>query len=167
MKWILFLICVMAGVDIYGQQGKPIQQEAPYKLHPTLPPFELVLPDSNRLTKIEFRKQPILIMYFSPDCEHCIKQMEEMNTRMEDLKKLQIIMVTHQPMPELVQFIEKYKLAGQPNITTGRDVKFMLPGFYRIKSLPYFALYDKKGKLITTFESNTKVDKILKAFRKN
>lgn len=167
MKWILFLLCVMAGVDNYGQQGKPAQQAAPYQQRPTLPPLELVLPDSNRISKIEFKKQPTLIMYFSPDCDHCIKQMEEMNTRMEDLKRIQIVMVTHQPMPELVQFIEKFKLANHSNITAGRDVKFMLPGFYRIKSLPYFALYDKKGNLITTFESNTKVDKILKAFRKN
>ena len=105
-------------------------------------------------------------MYFSPDCEHCIKQMNEMIKRMKDLKKLQIIMVTYQPMDLLVDFIKTYNLKKYSNIKAGRDTKFLLPGFYQIKSLPYFALYDKEGKLITTFESNTKVDTLLKAFEK-
>jgi hypothetical protein len=47
----------------------------------------------------------------------------------------------------------------------GRDEKFALPPFYRIRNLPYLALYDKKGKLITTFEGNQKADIILDAFK--
>jgi hypothetical protein len=85
---------------------------------------------------------------------------------MDDLKKLQILMITHQPMNLLVDFIKKYKLnrlfeyqnsPGQQN------------GFTRLlqnENLPYFALYDKEGNLITTFESNQKVDTLLKAFQK-
>jgi len=46
----------------------------------------------------------------------------------------------------------------------GRDEKFTLPPFYKIKNLPYLALYDKKGNLITTFEGTQKVDTILQAF---
>ena len=46
----------------------------------------------------------------------------------------------------------------------GRDEKYMLPPFYRMKSLPYLALYDKKGQFITSFEGNQKVDTILNAF---
>ena len=167
MKWILLLLFPVVAVNSYSQQVKSYQQEPPYKQHPTLPPLELLQPDSNKLTNADLKKQPTLIMYFSPDCEHCIKQMEEMNTRMQDFQKIQIVLVTNQPMEQLVNFIAKYKLAAYPNIKPGRDVKFTLPGFYQMKSLPYFALYDKKGNLITTFESNTKVDKILKAFGKN
>jgi hypothetical protein len=47
----------------------------------------------------------------------------------------------------------------------GRDEKFVLPPFYKIRSLPYLALYDKKGKLITTFEGTQKADTILNAFK--
>lgn len=167
MKWILLLVVTAVSISSKAQQATAPKQEAPYKLYPTLPPLELLQPDSNTITKETLKKQSTLIMYFSPDCDHCIKQMDEMNTRMEDFKKIQIILATNQPMETLVTFIEKYKLANYPNIKAGRDVKFNLPGFYRMKSLPYFALYDKKGTLITTFESNTKVDKILKAFKKH
>ncbi len=166
MKWILILLFCIATIDTKAQLlNTTTKQVAPYKQFPTLPPIYLVLPDSTILTKESLKKQPTLIMYFSPDCDHCLKQMDEMNARMNDFKNIQWILATNQLMEPLIGFIEKYKLANYPNIKAGRDAKFNLPGFYRIKSLPYFALYDKKGNLITTFESNTKVDKLLKAFK--
>jgi cytochrome oxidase Cu insertion factor (SCO1/SenC/PrrC family) len=166
MKWIFLLLFPLAATHSFSQQAKSYQQEPPYKQYPTLPTIELLQPDSNKLTNADLKKQPTLIMYFSPDCEHCIKQMDEMNKRMQEFKKIQIVLVTNQPMEHLVDFVAKYKLGAYPNIRPGQDVKFTLPGFYRMKSLPYFALYDKNWKLITTFESNTEVDKILNAFTK-
>jgi thioredoxin-like negative regulator of GroEL len=46
----------------------------------------------------------------------------------------------------------------------GRDEKYMLPPYFRMQSLPFLALYDKKGQLITHFEGNQKIDTILNAF---
>jgi len=164
MKGLLIVLLMITSAISFAQQ--PARPEAPYKKNPVLPQLEILLPDSSTLTNADLKKQQTLIMYFSPDCDHCIKQMNEMNKRMKDLKKLQILMVTYQPMDLLVDFIKTYKLEKYSNIKTGRDSKFLLPGFYQIKSLPYFALYDKEAKLITTFESNTKVDVLLKAFEK-
>lgn len=163
MKGILMLLLMVTSTISYAQQTN--QPDPPYKKNPVLPPLEILQPDSSTLTKADLKRQETLIMYFSPDCEHCIKQMNDMMKRMKDLKKLQIIMVTYQPMDLLVDFIKTYNLKKYSNIKAGRDTKFLLPGFYQIKSLPYFALYDKDGKLITTYESNTSVDKLLKAFK--
>ena len=165
MKGLLTLLLLVISTVTFSQHSN--SQEPPYKKNPVLPQLEILRPDSSTLTKADLKKQETLIMYFSPDCDHCIKQMEEMNKRMKDLAKLQILMVTYQPMNLLIDFIKTYKLEKYNNIKTGRDSKFLLPGFYQIKSLPYFALYDKEGKLITTFESNTKVDILLRAFEKH
>ena len=62
------------------------------------------------------------------------------------------------------QFYNYYRIADHPNIKMGRDEKYVLQPFYRIRNLPYLALYDSKGNLITTFEGNQKMDKILAAF---
>jgi len=161
MKGLMLFLLMVISMMGFAQQPEP-----PYKKNPVLPSLEILQPDSTTLTNADLKKQETLIMYFSPDCDHCIKQMNEMNKRMKELKKLQIIMVTYQPMDLLVDFIKTYKLQKYSNIKAGRDTKFLLPGFYQIKSLPYFALYDKEGKLITVFESNTPVDKLLKAFKK-
>jgi cytochrome oxidase Cu insertion factor (SCO1/SenC/PrrC family) len=163
MKWLMVLLIGGIGNSLWAQTPK---QDPPYKKNPVLPELEIMQPNNSLLTRNQLKKQATLIIYFSPDCDHCIQQMDEMSKRMNDLKKLQVVMVTYQPMEQLVDFVKKYKLADHSNFKTGRDIKFQLPGFYQIKSLPYFALYDKDFKLITTFESNTKVDKLLKAFRK-
>lgn len=73
-------------------------------------------------------------------------------------------MATYQPFEEMVGFYQKYQLAKYSNIKLGRDVHFFLPPYFKMKNLPYLALYDKKGNLLTTFEGNQPMDKILEAF---
>jgi hypothetical protein len=75
-------------------------------------------------------------------------------------------MVTYQPFEEMAAFYKAQKIEDYPNIKLGRDTKFFLPPFFKIKSLPFQALYDKSGNLITTFEGNVKIDKLLAAFSK-
>jgi hypothetical protein len=86
--------------------------------------------------------------------------------RMDELKNIQIVMATYSPMNELTDFIAKYKLADYPNIVTGRDTRYMLQPFYKIAGLPYQALYNQQDTLITTFEGNVQIDKLLTAFKK-
>jgi cytochrome oxidase Cu insertion factor (SCO1/SenC/PrrC family) len=90
--------------------------------------------------------------------------MKEIRQNFGKLEKIQVIMATFQPMDELKNFIKKYALDKQPNFRFGRDVKFLLPPFYKMDSMPYLALYDKNGKLITTFEGTTKMERVWKAF---
>jgi thioredoxin-related protein len=138
-----------------------------YLRFPTVPPFEILQVDSvTMFSKSDLKKnQQVMLMYFSPDCEHCQHQTEDILHDIHSFKKIQIVMATYQPFESMKSFYEKYELAKY-NIHVGRDTKFILPPFYRIKSLPFIALYDKKGNLITTFEGNQKVNKILKAFGK-
>jgi primosomal protein N' len=89
-----------------------------------------------------------------------------MKQQMGKLKKYQIVMVTYQPFEHMVEFYRTQAIASYNNIKMGRDTKFLLPPFYRINSLPYLALYDKKGQLITTFEGNVRIDKLVSAFKK-
>jgi hypothetical protein len=136
-----------------------------YLRFPTIPPFELLEGDSVTVfTKANLKKnQPLLLMYFSPDCDHCRHQVEDLLKDIKSFKKIQIVMGTYQPFESMREFNKKYQLANH-NIVVGRDAKFILPPFYRMANLPYLALYDKKGNLITTFEGNQKVNKILQAF---
>lgn len=162
------IACLLISVGLWGSvAAQPVngQKEPPYKLNPVLPALDLLLPDSSKLTNSALKKQNTMIMYFSPDCDHCIHQMEEMVKEKKKLAGLQIVMVTHQPMESLVWFIKKYDLPSYGNIRAGQDYRFNLPGFYAIKQLPYFALYDKDWKLIRTYESNTPVDTLIGAFK--
>ena len=162
---LLLLISCLAITSLKAQDESA---EAPYKRFPTVPPFNLLSIDSStHITKDDLhRHTKTLIMYFSPDCDHCQHQTKEMLAKMDKFKGIQIIMATYQPFEEMVTFYKEYGLANYSNIKIGRDTKFFFVPYYHINNLPYLALYDVKGNLIKTFEGTTPVDKLVNNFKK-
>ena len=166
MKYPLLFLILLSTLSVHAQKDSI---DAPYLRFPVIPPFDLLQTDSStHLTKDKVeKKRKTIIMFFSPDCPHCQHQTEDMLAGMDSLKDVQIIMATYQPFEEMTGFYKKYQLAKYANIKIGRDGSFFLPPYYRMKSLPYLALYNKKGNLVTTFEGNQKVAAIVEAFQKD
>ncbi len=163
-KIIIPLILLFISAGIFAQ----VDSVAPYKKFPTLPPLKILLPDSaSYFTKEDFKKKtPVLIIQFNPECEHCKKETEELLDSINKFKDIQIVMATMMPFGTMKPFIEKYKLNDHKNIVVGQDTQYFLPVFYRISSLPFLALYDKKGKLIRTFEGAVPIHKVIEEFNK-
>lgn len=137
----------------------------PYKKVKGWPPLVLTQLDKKEFTSRDLKEKPTIIMFFSPECDHCKHQMTDMMNRFKDFSKIQLVLATYQPEEEMAGFQTYYQLQKYSNIRMGRDSKFLLPPFYRIRSLPFLALYNKKGELLKTFEGNVKVDTILQVFR--
>jgi thioredoxin-related protein len=144
-----------------------IETEAPYKRFPTLPPLKLLLTDSStQLTEKALRKNvPVFIMLFSPDCEHCQKETEELIDNIEKFSNIQIVMTTTAPFGKMKEFYNSYQLHRFANITMGYDQFFLLPTFYRIKNTPFLAFYDKDGKLIDVAPGALPIAKVLEYFK--
>jgi peroxiredoxin len=140
-----------------------------YLKYPVIPQFTLLSTDSQSITKAILRKKSkTMLMYFSPTCDHCQVQINNMLKQMDKLRDVQILMITNQPFFEMKEFYKDKKLSGYKNITMGQDTKFFFPPYYKMKTLPFMALYNKEGNLVTTFEGTTAIDKIIQAFnRKN
>ena len=140
---------------------------APFQKNPIIPPFRLLKLDSTSyLTKEDLKKHRLtMIMFFSPDCDHCKHQTEAILAEENKFKDIEIVMATFQPFEDMKNFNTHYRIFEHPNFKIGRDEKFFLVPFYRIRNLPYLALYDKNGNLITTFEGTQKAETILKAFQ--
>jgi thioredoxin-related protein len=164
-KSLLIALILLISCQFLSAQTDTVK--AAYLRFPTIPPFKLLKLDSSSfLTKEDLRKnRPLLLMYFSPECEHCKHQTEDILAAIKKFKNVQIVMATYQPFNEMKTFYEHYHLADHPNIKIGRDERFVLPPFYQIRNLPYIALYNKQGKLITTFEGNHKVQLLLDALK--
>jgi thiol-disulfide isomerase/thioredoxin len=166
-KWFLFLsICGLCQyLPAQTNTGTPSPQP-PYLRFPTIPPFNILKVDSSTwLTKEDLKKNHLtLIMFFSPECEHCKHQTEDILADINQFKDVEIVMATYQPFSEMKEFYQYYRIADHPNIKMGRDEKYFFQPFYNFHSLPFLGLYDKKGNLITTFEGNQKVSTIMKAF---
>jgi thioredoxin-related protein len=160
-KWLLTIVPVLFVLLVVAQSDTAY----PYKRFPTVPPISLLQVDSSLLTKDKLKRDPVIIMYFSPSCDHCQHQIGDMLKRIDEFKNTQLVLATYQPFEEMVEFCKTYELAKYSNIKVGRDTKFVLPPFYHIQSLPYLALYNKKGNLVTTWQGNVPVDTLLKALQ--
>ena len=164
-RWILLTIIVFNFQHLQAQTTTDSNQPA-YLRFPTIPPFKLLKVDSlTWLTKDDIKKnRRTIIMFFSPSCDHCKHQIQDILAEISKFKDIEIVMATFQPFGEMKEFYSYYRIADHPNIKIGRDEKYVLPPYYKMQSLPYLALYDKKGNYITHFEGNQKISTILTAF---
>lgn len=165
MKIFFFAIALVFASSSFAQPDTTLP---PYKRLPTLPPLQLLLADSTtKFTTADLpKKKPVLIMFFSPDCEHCQHEAEQLVARKEEFKNIQVVMITTYPIYRMNEFVEKYKVTSLDHVVVGRDIYYMLPTFYSIRNFPYLAMYDKKGHLINTMEGTVSLDKILEEFKK-
>jgi thioredoxin-related protein len=143
------------------------QPDPPYKRFPTIPPLKLLLTDSTTIfTDKDLKKnKPLFFILFSPDCEHCQKETEELIQKIDSFKNIQIVMATFMTVDKIRPFYENYKLHRFPNIVVGYDTQHMLATYYRISFTPFLAFYDKKGNLIDGFQGALPLTKVLEYFK--
>ena len=164
-KWFFCFALLILFIDTKAQVADTAL--APYLRYPTLPPLQLLLGDSTtKYTKEDLpRRKPVLLMLFSPDCSHCQQTAEDLLQYKSEIKDIHIVMATLHSIGRMNEFVQQYKLKELPNVVVGRDVYYLMPSYYGIKSLPYLAFYDKKGALIRGFEGSMSVPKMLEQFR--
>lgn len=163
---LVVILCLFASFSGMAQQDS--STIPPYKKFPNVPPIKLLLTDSvTVLTKEDLsKKKPTMIMLFSPDCDHCKHETEELIKHIADFNDVQIIMATPLPFDKMKEYYNNYGLSKYKNIKMGRDAHFMLPVFYNIRSFPFLAFYNKKQELISVFEGSLPMEKVLEELKK-
>lgn len=165
MKAFLSFCFALSSLTSFAQKDSVMAP--PYQRFPVLPPLQVLLADSTKYTTADLPKgKPVLIMLFSPDCEHCQHEAEMFYAGRDLLDKIQIVMITTYPMSRLKEFASKYGLDSMKNVVLARDPHYFLIPFYDVRNFPFMALYDKKGRFIQTFGGSADVEKILAAFGK-
>lgn len=140
----------------------------PYRKVRIFPPVKLLMPGNTVFTKDDLpEKTPVMLMIFSPMCEHCQHETEEMIKNIDKFKKSVIVMATMMPYDSMMSFREKYKLSEYENIIIGQDIQYFLPSFFMITNLPFMAFYNKKGKLISVFEGSMPIEKAVAELQKH
>ncbi len=159
--WMYFSLLLLWGPFVSAQRM------APYQKLRTIPSVRLLNADSSafELRSRLDKKKPLLIVVFSPECDHCKHETEEMIKNIDKFKDIQIVMTTPLPLAKMKAFADHYKLGNYSNILVGRDYAYVLPTFYGIRNLPFHAFYTKDKKLINGVEGTMKIETILSNFR--
>jgi thiol-disulfide isomerase/thioredoxin len=160
MKRLLFALCLIITAGCTKAQT-------------FIPPYRILKADSTYSTSADLNKsKPVMIIYFAPDCGHCQHLMQEMKPKMDEFKKMQIVMITftrtEYPYMRLMRdFIKDYDLKKYHNLTMGTEYPTnKVQQFYQIRTTPFIAVYDHNGTLIKSFEKVPKLDELIATVKK-
>lgn len=157
MKNILAAVLLLAFTNTKAQDSLAV-----YQRFPAVPPFSIMrLPDSTYYTKDDLQKnKPVIIMIFSPDCDHCQKATKEILENYKVFKKAQIVMASPVGFNYIKKFYSEYKISNYPGIIMGMDGSHFFGYFYKIINFPAIFLYDKKGQFVKSFEGSIPIKTI-------
>jgi hypothetical protein len=164
-RLILFLFLLAAAQTLNAQSDSV---KAPYQKFKTFPQIHVLLPDSaTYFTREDLpNKTPIMLMLFSPICEHCKHETEMILENIDKFSNYTILMVTSMPFDTMRHFYNHYNLAQYKNIIVGYDPTYFLITYFNINQIPFMAFYDKKKEFISTFDGNIPIDKALIELKK-
>ncbi|MCW3110549.1 MAG: hypothetical protein JWQ09_5055 [Segetibacter sp.] len=153
---------------IIGFVSVSICQTTDPKPGSAIPSFRMLRTNGTYYSNKEIPKnKPFVLIYFAPDCEHCIKLMDELFKKIHQLDKATVVMVTFEQPKDVAWFERKYQIAQYPNIKVGTEgVSYVLRNYYRLNKTPFTAVYDKKGKLAFSYKDETPVNEMLARFKK-
>lgn len=163
-KLILLFLVVIGCVNLYAQTdptaatAKSIEQAPAFKI--------IRVPDSTVFESTQLKKnKPFVLIFFSPDCDHCQKETKELLAYKEELKGLQIIMVSPISFDLIKNFYEEYGLSAMPGVIMGQDYSYALGSRYQLRTYPSIFVYDAKGKLAKAFVGNANPTAIIDAVK--
>lgn len=149
-QYTLLLLNIFLMFNANAQSGK-------------MPPFRM-MQANGKVFKAENLPmgKPIIIYYFSPDCDHCQHFTQEMVKKKSALQKASVVMVSYFPVQEVMQFARKYGTDKLSNFYIGTEGNsFFLRNYYQLTQIPFLALYDKMGNLKKTYQRNIDINNLL------
>lgn len=137
---ILITLLFFISLTAFAQTGK-------------VPPFKMMQTNGKvfRAQDLPMGK-PIVIIYFSPECDHCEKLMKDLLKHEARFKKASIVLITHLPADRVAKFVQQYNLNKHPNIYVGTEGNtFFVRNYYKIEQMPFIALHNKNGDLVKSY----------------
>ena len=150
----LLLICLSFGS--YAQQPQTVDFK---KVGAPFPPIRLELTSSGAIVNNSLikPKKPLMLMIFSPECDHCVHMIDSIKAISSSFKQTQFLLVAENRNKHLMaDFVKKAGIGSLPLFAnTGVDKGNLIYYTYTQKILPQVNFYDANLKLIKTFDGNT------------
>jgi peroxiredoxin len=102
-----------------------------------------------------------LIIYYHSECDHCQYEAEEISKYSEQFENYQVIMISFEPVENILIFREKYNL-NQPFIKFLQDTKYQFDDIFGHSPIPTLFIYNKDKTLVKQFKGEVKVESLLK-----
>jgi thioredoxin-related protein len=135
----------------------------------TIPPFRVQLTNGDSLFAKDIKKDvPLMLIYFSPTCEHCQEFTRNFLKKISLFGNAQILFISYLPLTDVEKFEQEFSLNKYSSIKTGTEgYAFIVQRFFNIMNFPFIALYNKKGSLIAAYRTAPAVEVLIKQFETN
>lgn len=158
-KIFAFLLLVCISFTAFSQTGT---------FKKSVPPFYIELTNSKHLQPTDLQKnKPLMLIYFSPTCEHCKEFTKKMLDSMENLGNIQIVMITYLSAQDIAKFETEFSLNKYPNIFAGTEgYRFTVQKYYSIKTFPFLALFNSKAQLTNAYRVVPSINELCEQIKK-
>ena len=149
---MLLLLALTVSISAVAQQKTDYQKKgAP------MPNFYVSRMDGGYIIPSLLKKnKPVMIMIFSPQCEHCAYIIDSIKAVRNDIKNTQLVFVAEERNKEYMNgFMETTKIKDDAlfkNIGTNKGE--LIYAIYTNKILPQITFYDASHKLVKIFDGN-------------
>jgi thiol-disulfide isomerase/thioredoxin len=162
-KITAFLLTLFISIASFAQYDTT----PPYLKTKAVPNFVLLNTDSVAFTQnVLTENKNTIIMLFNPECGHCQEQLELLLTLPEVTKTANLILATTEPLKKIKNFYDKYQLQKYPWIHIGKDPKYFFGVYYKPRTIPVLAFYNKQKQFVYFNQGNVKKKEIIKALKK-
>lgn len=160
-----FVFCSLAVICCLATAAQSDATVSGIKNFQSVPAFEITaVPDSSTFSSAALKKdKPVVIILFNPDCDHCQNETKELLAWRQEIKHLQIVMVSSAPYDKVKEFYQDYNIQSLANIQMGCDREYKLALLFRATSYPAIYVYDSKGILSKAYVGGARVADIVKA----
>lgn len=130
---------------------------------PPMPAFDLLLVDGSTSvpSKAIPNGVPAILVFFSPDCEHCQHETADLLAKMDSFQEVRFYFVTDDPMERLKVFQQYYHLSRYRNVVLAQDHRYSFFNLLKPTGTPCTFIYDRQKRLRAVFNGESDAAAIL------
>jgi peroxiredoxin len=167
MKKILKIVIPLFVLSLLAFMGYKVVSKINHKKQVAenikrMPAFSYVTLENKVFTQKNLvQNKPTLFIYFNSECDFCNHEAEMVQQNMEQLKAIQVVFISYEPVEKIKQFATKFNLLHHANISFLSDSKISFASTFDVKSMPCLVLYDKENNLIEKIKGQVKIETVL------
>ena len=130
-----------------------------------MPAFNVLLGDSTTYLNTSSipTGKPVVFFFYYTYCPYCREQLKDIIKNIDKFKDTRIYMLTGSPYGEVKAYWKEFNLDKYPNIVMSMDYKNFFIDTFKIKGVPFLAVYDKNKELQNTFSGQAPLEDLLKS----
>jgi len=159
---ILIVFSYMGYHIVQASQNKKIREERIAHI----PIFELKTLQEGIFTNKNLKQNvSVVFLYFNSECDFCQAETEEIISNIKKLEDIQVFFVSNEPIKQIIEFQQKYKLDDYNNVMFLCDYENKFSELFGVKTIPTSFIYSKEGVLLYKNDGPVKIEYLLKSIK--